>query len=154
LADIDVNDFLLREPLASLEGVFHLQAAHQSIARDGAGSLPYDHIGAEEIAAAQTAAGHRPGLVVYGHLHENFGLYEIDGLKFANFGSISRGSVKESDLTKEPVVMVLETDGPEYVGFELFELRHRPAADVFHIEQYLTTNVRDYTVDCINKVRA
>ena len=150
--------------------------------------MPFNHVGSDEFAAAFPWVD----LVAYGHLHESYGWYEVDGVKFVNFGSVCRGSISESDRKKEPQVYVLTVDGKD-ADFELFDLPYRPAEEVFRIEEYLSEkvrardmeeyvaqiqrvsvqtfsldtvvgniqtredvadNVKAYSVDCINKVRA
>lgn len=62
----------------------------------------------------------------YGHVHEPHGSYEVDGIRFANVGALSRGSLHEHNLNRAPSVAIWE-DGQ----FEQVELPHRPAAEVF-----------------------
>lgn len=117
--------------------LFQLAAVHQSIARDGKDSLPFSHVGAEEVAAALPWLD----LVAYGHLHESYGWYTVDGLDFVNFGSVSRGSISDGDLKKTPQVFVLTVDGKQ-ADFELFELPFRPADEVFKLEEYIDEKSR------------
>lgn len=177
----------LRDDLVDTEQ-FQLAAVHQSIARDGKDSLPFSHVGADELAAAFPWLD----LVAYGHLHESYGWYNVDGLDFVNFGSVSRGTISEGDIKKKPQVYVLTVDGKK-ADFELFDLPYRPADEVFKLEEYLTeksrredmeayvahiqqvsvaafsldtvmgsiqerndvaTKVKDYAIDCINRVRS
>jgi DNA repair exonuclease SbcCD nuclease subunit len=117
--------------------LFQLAAIHQSIARDGKDSLPFSHVGAEEVAAALPWLD----LAAYGHLHESYGWYTVDGLDFVNFGSVSRGSISEGDVKKTPQVFVLTVDGKQ-AEYELFELPYRPADEVFKLEEYITEKAR------------
>lgn len=170
---------------------FNLFAVHQSIARDGSGSLPFAHVGADEFASAFPWAD----LVSYGHLHDDYGWYEVGGVQFCNFGSICRGSISESDLKKVPKVYTVDirSGKASFDNVQVFTLPHRPAAEVFELEEYLDqkskqaemnefaasiqrvsvsrfsvdevissidsradieAEVRDYSIDCINSVRA
>ena len=132
---IPIEDYVQR--LAPVEGKFNLLAVHQAIAMDGQGSMVFSHVGAEEIAE------HLPwaDLVAYGHLHDDYGWYEVDGVTFVNFGSVCRGTIGESDLKKEPKVYVLTVEDGK-ADFELFPLPYRPAGEVFKIEEYLTEKSR------------
>lgn len=127
----------LREDLVD-PALFQLAAVHQSVARDGKDSLPFSHVGSDEMAK------HLPwlDLVAYGHLHESYGWYEVDGLSFVNFGSVCRGTIGESDLKKKPQVFVLEVGPDKQADFTLFDLPHRPADEVFKLEEYLTEKAR------------
>lgn len=185
---IPIEDYVERLSVEGHEDTFNLLAVHQSIARDGKDSMPFAHVGADEVAE------HLPwaDLVAYGHLHDHYGWYEIGGVTFANFGSICRGTISESDLKKVPQVYVLTVEDGK-ADFDLFELPYRPSDEVFRIEEYLTEKarkkdmedyvahieqvsvqrfsvddvvssisarkdvdvpVKDYTIDCIHKVRA
>lgn len=132
---IEVEGYLGHEQLAPCgtdPDKFHFYVVHQAIARDGADSLPYDCVGADELAAALDY----PDLIWYGHLHEDFGWYEVGGKKFVNFGSVCRGTINESDVKKEPKVFVLTTEGHD-CSFEQFSLPYRPAEEAFKLEEYL-----------------
>lgn len=71
--------------------------------------------------------------VIYGHIHEYHGFYKVGGTWFLNLGAISRGSIKESDLTRKPKVAYLELgDGePEVEEIEL--TCAKPASEVFKL---------------------
>jgi len=104
--------------------------AHQSIARPGS-EPPFSHVKAEEVAAISGA-----NYVAYGHLHGNDGHYKIGDTTFANYGSICRGSIDKSDLTKIPTVYTLELkDGIETIT--PFVLPYKPAEEVFRLEQHV-----------------
>lgn len=117
---------------------FQLAAVHQTIAMDGKDSMPFSHVGADEVAAELPWLD----LVAYGHLHESYGWYNVDGLNFVNFGAISRGTISESDIKKKPQVYVLTVDGKD-ASFELFDLPFRPAEEVFKLEKVLTDKARE-----------
>ena len=136
---IPIEDYVARlSPNGFDEGLFHLAAVHQSVARDGKDSLPFSHVGADELAENLPWLD----LVAYGHLHESFGWYEVDGLSFVNFGSLCRGTIGESDLKKKPQVFILEVDADGKADFELFDLPYRPAEEVFKLEEFLSEKAR------------
>lgn len=75
-------------------------------------------------------------VVWYGHIHEPHGNYEVDGVEFANFGAISRGSLhEEGALERRPSVAIL-TLSPDAWSIEEWELETaRPGPDVFRVEE-------------------
>lgn len=86
----------------------------------------YDVLDNHEIAEAMK----NTGSLYYGHIHEDHGIYEVDGVTFCNVGAVSRGSLTESNL-KRKIKAALWT--PEH-GFLEVELPHRPAEEVLRIE--------------------
>jgi DNA repair exonuclease SbcCD nuclease subunit len=66
------------------------------------------------------------GSVYYGHVHEPHGVYTNGGVSFCNPGALSRGSLHEHNLTR-PIRVAIWKAGV----FELVELPHRPADEVF-----------------------
>lgn len=76
------------------------------------------------------AAMEHAGSLYYGHIHEDHGIYEADGVTFANVGAISRGSLAEYNRTRK-IKAALWT--PEH-GFLEIDLPHKPAEEVFLLE--------------------
>ena len=95
-----------------------------------------------------TAMGNT-GFLYYGHIHEDHGIFEVDGVTFANMGAISRGSLHEYNLEREIKVAVwmddqeetlLLPDGSEttllgVAGFITVPVPHKPAEEIFKLEQ-------------------
>lgn len=77
------------------------------------------------------------GSLYYGHIHEDHGIYEVDGVTFSNLGAISRGSLTEYNQNRS-IKAALWT--PEDGFFEI-DLPHKPATEVFLLEQ--ATAVKD-----------
>jgi len=89
------------------------------------------------------------GFLYYGHIHEDHGIFEVEGVTYANMGAISRGSLHEYNLEREIKVAVwmddeeetlLMPDGTETTllgepGFIVVPVPHKPAAEVFKLEQ-------------------
>jgi DNA repair exonuclease SbcCD nuclease subunit len=80
-----------------------------------------------DVAAAMGGAGY----VYYGHIHEDHGFYEVEGVTFGNVGAISRGSLTEYNLERKIQVAIWSPEA----GFEAIEVPQRPAAEVFKVEQ-------------------
>lgn len=70
-------------------------------------TAPYDYIDATQWGDLQ----HR-GKVFYGHIHDLHGAYHAggDGVAFCNNGALSRGSIHESDLVREPSITLVDTE--------------------------------------------
>lgn len=103
------------------------------------------------------AMGQR-GYLYYGHIHEDHGIYEDEGVTYANVGAISRGSLHEYNLNREikaafwtdENVYGVYPDGGDYqfeVGFNEIVLPHRPASEVFKIEQAQAAKVEKLNLD-------
>lgn len=71
------------------------------------------------------------GYLYYGHIHEDHGIFEVEGVTFANMGAISRGSLHEYNLSRKIKVAVWDSD----FGFAAVDVPHKPAEEVFKIEQ-------------------
>lgn len=92
--------------------------------------LPYENIPASVVAGWAGNRGH----LYYGHVHDYHGVFDVDGVVFCNQGSLSRGSLHESDLTRKPAITIWHSDvvGPD--AFERVELASaKPADQVFRL---------------------
>lgn len=69
------------------------------------------------------------GYLYYGHIHEPHYKFEVDGVEFANMGSISRGSLHEYNLARKIQVAYWT---PEH-GFNPIDIPHKPASEVFKL---------------------
>lgn len=91
------------------------------------------------------AMGHQ-GYLYYGHIHEDHGIFEDEGVTYANMGAISRGSLTEYNLNRD-IKVALWTDQAFYgvsellgdfsfeVGFNEVPVPHKPASEVFRIAE-------------------
>lgn len=94
---------------------------------------PFENVPASVVAGW---AG-KKGYLYYGHVHDYHGVFETDGVVFCNQGSLSRGSLHESDLTRKPAITIWHSDrsGPE--AFERVELKAaKPAEEVFRLVEH------------------
>lgn len=89
--------------------------------------IMYEALHPSDIAKAMNNKGY----LHYGHIHDDHGIYEVDGVTFSNPGAISRGSLTESNQNRA-VKAALWT--PEN-GFLEIDLPHRPSSEVFLLEQ-------------------
>ncbi len=92
--------------------------------------LPYEHYPVARFAEAMGNVGY----VFYGHVHEPHGIYEVDGVTFCNNGALSRGSLHEYNLTRQPLATVWDTHAPG--RFEGVPLQTAPpASEVFRLQE-------------------
>lgn len=89
---------------------------------------PYEH-----IPAANWAQSQKIGDCYYGHIHTPHGDYEEGGVNFCNNGAISRGSLHEETLKREPKVTVWSDEGPS--RWTVLPLDFRPAEAVFRLQE-------------------
>jgi DNA repair exonuclease SbcCD nuclease subunit len=72
------------------------------------------------------------GSVYHGHIHDPHGEYVVGGVRFANYGALSRGSLTESHLTRQVGVTLWDSaDG----SFEFVPLDAKPANEVFRLQE-------------------
>lgn len=85
-----------------------------------------------------SAAMGNHGFLYYGHIHEDHGIFEVDGVTYANMGAISRGSLTEYNVNREIKIAVwddeMDDDG-RYGGFTEVVVPHKPASEVFKMVQ-------------------
>jgi DNA repair exonuclease SbcCD nuclease subunit len=91
--------------------------------------LQYEYFPAQRWAEAM---GGGPGYVFYGHVHPWHGVYEAGGVTFCNHGALSRGSLHESELTREVGCTIWDDETGE---FEFVPLDARPASEVFRLTE-------------------
>lgn len=103
-----------------------LVITHASIFPPGKEPI-YEHLTSERVAAAMG----NQGSIQFGHIHDDYGIWETDGVTFANVGAISRGSLTESHLQREVKIVSWKP----FDGFEEIVVPHRPADEVFRIAE-------------------
>lgn len=83
------------------------------------------------------------GFLYYGHIHEDHGIFNVNGVTYANMGAISRGSLTEYNLERQIKVALWDDgksdpDGPiggTEPGFTEIVVPHKPASEVFKIAE-------------------
>lgn len=89
---------------------------------------PFPHMPADQVAAHMGVP-----LVLYGHIHEPHGVYDANGTRFVNPGSLSRGSLWEEDPWRVPQVALVDIKSLEV---ELIPLTSaRPGQEVFRVKE-------------------
>ena len=87
----------------------------------------------------------------FGHWHKNQGITEVKGGKWVvNIGSLTRGSLTEDNMEREPGVVVMGF-WPSSKGmppsFEFVKITIEPAKDVFDVEKRAQEEARAMTID-------
>lgn len=72
------------------------------------------------------------GSLYYGHIHEDHGVFEDGGVSYCNVGALSRGSLHEYNLEREIQVAIWDSSK----GFIPHVIPHKPAADLFYVEEH------------------
>lgn len=90
--------------------------------------LKYEYFPAARWAEAMGGAGS----VFYGHVHPWHGIYQAGGVTFCNHGALSRGSLTESDLTRQVGCTIWDSETGE---FEFVPLDAKPASEVFRLAE-------------------
>jgi DNA repair exonuclease SbcCD nuclease subunit len=104
-----------------------LIAAHAAIFPPGV-HPPYPHWNADQLDTHGTP-------LAYGHIHEPHGFYEVNGTWFCNNGAISRGSLHEETLNREPAVTIFD-DSVGGNPFTSIPVPFKPAEQVFRLAEH------------------
>jgi len=85
--------------------------------------------GEDGLSAAMGNQGH----LYYGHIHEDHGVFEVEGVQYANMGALSRGSLHEYNLNRQIKVAVWTIEG----GFTEVVVPHKPASEAFRLAEVM-----------------
>ena len=94
------------------------------------------------------AAAFQNPYTLYGHIHTQVvggPHFKVGSSWFVNEGSISRGSLHESSLTRKPTVAIFDSD--KDTPFTSIPIPYRPASEVFNLEVVEVLKNRQTTVD-------
>jgi hypothetical protein len=88
---------------------------------------------------------------MFGHWHKNQGISEVKGGKWVvNVGSLTRGSLTQDNIEREPGVVVMgfwPRDRKMPPTLEFVKLKVKPASEVFDMEKRVREESRAMTVD-------
>jgi len=89
----------------------------------------------EDIIRYSDLRGHDADVFCFGHWHRDQGIVENGyGQYIVNVGSLTRGSLSQDDMTREPCAVVMTFDKLAGVTFDRRNLEVTPAAEVFDVE--------------------
>lgn len=126
---------------------FNIMAVHAAVVPDG--ETTFGHYSNPKDIDAAVPPGLEAQLYVCGHLHDFYGHFGTDRIRFMNLGSLARGSLDEYNLKRKVLVGYIEvekelaaieiaTQAPEYrVTLEEIELKSaKPAKDIFYVKEF------------------
>jgi DNA repair exonuclease SbcCD nuclease subunit len=97
------------------------------------GSNPaYEHYSVDKFSRYVNPSGKSNVQVIYGHIHDWHGEYVVNGVRFANYGALSRGSLTESNLTRLVGVTIWDSVTGR---FDFVPLEAKPAEQVFRVKE-------------------
>lgn len=109
------------------------------------GSNPaYEHYSVEKFSRYVNPSGKSNVQVAYGHIHDRHGEYVVNGVRFANYGALSRGSLTESNLTRQVGFTIWDSITGR---FEFIALQAKPAEQVFRIQEVTETKQKQLKLD-------
>lgn len=82
------------------------------------------------------------GSLYYGHIHEDHGIFEVEGVTYANMGAISRGSLTEYNVERSIKVALWE-DG----AFTEVPVPHKPASEVLKVSEVAEAKAEKISLD-------
>lgn len=87
----------------------------------------------EDIIKYKDLVDTAPDVYLFGHWHKDQGIEEIGGKQFVNIGSLTRGSLSQDEVERQPAAAVLRCTG-EGVEIEVHRLKVEAPEDVFDVE--------------------
>jgi DNA repair exonuclease SbcCD nuclease subunit len=90
----------------------------------------FDHVPTAGEDGISAAMGNR-GFLAYGHIHEDHGIFESNGVTYANHGALSRGSLHEYNRERGIALTLWDSES----GFERVDLPYKPAEEVFRLTE-------------------
>lgn len=109
------------------------------------GSNPaYEHYSVDKFSRFVNPTSKANVQVIYGHIHDWHGEYVVNGVRFANYGALSRGSLTESNLTRPVGVTVWDSVTGR---FEFLPLEAKPAEEVFRVKELTEVKTAQLKLD-------
>lgn len=87
------------------------------------------------------------GYFYHGHIHEDHGVYEDGGVTYCNVGALSRGSLHEYNLERKIQIAIWDSER----GFIPHVVPHKPAEDLFYVEEHDATVTEKKNLDAFLK---
>jgi DNA repair exonuclease SbcCD nuclease subunit len=123
--------------------------AHLLASYDG-GSM----FGAEDVIKYETLLDHPADVFMFGHWHKDQGVVVMEGVDeeagkekvFVNVGSMTRGSLSDDEVKREPSIAVLDFT-PEGVRATPVKLKVAPVEEVFDVERRKQVETRFSSID-------
>ncbi len=89
-----------------------------------------------------SSAMNNRGCLYFGHIHEDHGIFEVEGVTYANMGAISRGSLTEYNIERSIKVAMWEGG-----TFTEVVVPHKPASEVLRIAEVMEERSERISLD-------
>jgi len=87
-----------------------------------------------------------PDMWLLGHWHKDQGVQVVNGKRFVNIGSMTRGSLAQDDVERRPAIALLTFTQAE-MRVQVLRLRARDASEVFDLDAKVRAEARVMTMD-------
>jgi DNA repair exonuclease SbcCD nuclease subunit len=91
---------------------------------------PYESYSTDKFSRILQRSGQSNLQVAYGHIHNCHGEYVVNGVRFCNYGALSRGSLTEDNMQRGIGVTIWDSITGR---FEFVPLNAKPAEEVFRV---------------------
>jgi hypothetical protein len=88
-----------------------------------------------------------PDLYLFGHWHKDQGVEHIGGKTFVNIGSLTRGSLSQDEVQRQPSCAILTASRDKGLEVQVVRLRVKPAEEVFDVEKRQRVETRTMEMD-------
>ena len=105
---------------------------------------PYESYSTEKFVRILKNKGLSNVQVAYGHIHNSHGEYVVNGVRFANYGALSRGSLTNDNMQRQIGVTVWDSITGR---FEFIPLNAKPAEEVFRVVEVTEKREKQLQLD-------
>ncbi len=105
---------------------------------------PYESYSTDKFSRLLKASGATNIQVAYGHIHNSHGQYVVNGVRFANYGALSRGSLTDDNMQRTIGVTVWDSVSGR---FEFIPLDAKPAEEVFRVAEVTEKKTKQLELD-------
>lgn len=74
-----------------------------------------------------------PDLYAFGHWHKDQGVEHLGGKMFVNIGSLTRGTLSQDDLGRQPACVLITAERGKPLGVKVVRIRVSPPEEVFDL---------------------
>lgn len=135
---VDLTQFDIAPECAASHDML-VQVTHASVLPH---AVMWPHVQASVVAERTLAT-----ICHTGHIHEDLGVHRFakgDGFVYwTNVGSMTRGSLTEETIAREPKVLLVEVEPGEAPRFTELTLPHVPAAEIYDVQGYREAKSQD-----------
>ena len=74
-----------------------------------------------------------PDCFMFGHWHKDQGVEHLGGKMFVNIGSLTRGTLSQDDLGRQPACVLITAERGKPLGVKVVRIRVSPPEEVFDL---------------------